>query len=148
MATFYYQITSVSLSQFATLADEFDPQGGYQLNSEIRFGFNASRNELTCTFSLVCQENGGAPVLKAEMICGFHIQEKSLAGLKKMDDIIFPVDFLGHLASLTYSSLRGAIHVKAEGTSFCRFVLPLQDVSAYITKPYIYHPEEGDQGPC
>lgn len=137
MNNFSYRYKSMELLQFATLSDQFNPDNTISHN-ELRFMFDEAEKTLSCIFSVVLTDRDrDIPVLKAEMMSGFEIKEDSIEMVTKGDEIVFPANIIAHLASLTYSSLRGAMYVKSENTVFSKFILPVQNIQEQIKKPYI-----------
>ena len=138
MQEFYFKLTSMEVLQFATLSDQFpieDTSGHIQIN----YLFDPLSHTLICRLSFLLSLIAyNTPVLKAEMKSGFEIKEESLDQITKGNEISFPVNLLAHFASLTYSSLRGVILAKTENTPFNGFILPVQDMQAHITTPYVY----------
>lgn len=127
----------MELLQFATLSDHFNPENTITHN-ELRFMFDEAERTLSCLFSVVLTERDTeTPVLKAEMMSGFEIKPDSVELVTKGDEIVFPANIIAHFASLTYSSLRGAIYIKAENTVFSGFILPVQNIQEQIKKPYV-----------
>lgn len=138
----YYKIIKTELVQFATLVNTFDPNGHYSQNNEISIDFNPASSVLNCTLSILLQDSAQCPVMKASVLCSFEFKRESIETITKNGEVKFPVNVLCHLVSLTYSSLRGALSVKAEDTPFRGFVLPITNVSEYIKSPVTFKLQE------
>lgn len=128
----YYRIVKAELSQFATLTDSYDSKSKTIQNNEMSMTFDSSSSVLSCLFSVILRDENNNPLMKATMICGFEIKKESVDAISRDGKVTFPASILTHLASLTYSSMRGAISVKAEDTPFRGFVLPFCNVAEHI----------------
>lgn len=128
----YYRIVKAELTQFATLTDTFDPKNRTIQNNEMSMTFDPSCCVLSCTFSIILRDENNDPLMKASMLCGFEIKKESVDAISNDGQVTFPANVLTHLASLTYSSMRGAISVKAEDTPLRGFVLPFCNVAEHI----------------
>lgn len=138
MENFTYRFKSLELLQFATLADTYDPDN-ITIHNELRYMFDETACVISCLLSVTVADSAtSAPILKAEMMSGFEIKKEGVASVTKGDEVVFPAQFIAHLAALTYSSMRGAINVKAENTAFSKFILPAQNIQDLIKKPFVY----------
>ena len=133
--TLFYRIAKVAMPQFATLADALDLSKDLSQSSQIRFQFNPAGPHLVCQLELLLLQDG-VVVLKAVMESYMEFKQESLDAMTKSGKITFPANILAHIASLTYSSMRGALYVKTQDTPFCNYVLPLQNLFELIKKPY------------
>jgi len=138
MLELYYQFSSIHLDQFAVFEDAFRIDGEKSLSSNLNFQFDEKSNQLICCYGVQVSMNLGDMVLKADVSCGFEVRDDSLVSLTKDDAIVFPAEMLGHVASLSYSTLRGIVHTKLEGTKLHDLVLPLQNIYPNITQPYVF----------
>lgn len=130
----FYRIVKAELTQFATLTDSFNPEKKIMQNNEMSISFDPFSSILGCTFSVILRDEDNEPLMKASMLCGFEIKKESVEAISRDEKVTFPTSVLTHLASLTYSSLRGAISVKAEDTPLRGFVLPFCNVGEHIKK--------------
>ena len=137
-AQLYYRVVKAELTQFATLTSSFVPTAQYAQRNEFSLSFYPADSVLSCSFSVIVQDAGNNPVMKAEMVCGFEFKKDSLGDIIQDGRISFPVNIISHIVSLTYSSMRGAISVKSEDTPLRGFVLPLTNVSDYIKSPVVF----------
>lgn len=128
----FYRIVKAELTQFATLTDSFDTKSKTIQSNEMSMTFDPMYLVLSCTFSIILRDENKEPLMKASMLCGFEIKKESVDALTHDGQVTFPTSVLTHLASLTYSSMRGAIGVKAEDTPLRGFVLPFCNVSEHI----------------
>lgn len=134
----YYRFSSIRLDQFAIFEDAFRVEGEKSLSNNLNFQFDERSRQLICRFGVQVAMNPGDMVLKADVSCGFELRDDSLASLTKGDAIVFPAEMLGHVASLSYSTLRGIVYSKLEGTKLHDLVLPLQNIYPNITQPFTY----------
>lgn len=128
----YYRIVKAELIQFATLTDSFEAKNKTMQNNEMVLAFDPANSVLSCTFSFILRDENENPLMKASMLCGFEIKKESVDAITQNGVVKFPINVLCHIASLTYSSMRGAVCVKAEDTPFRGFVLPFCNVSEHI----------------
>ena len=128
----YYRIIKAELTQFATLTDSFDPKNKLIQNNEMTLAFDPANSVLSCTYSIILRDENDAPLMKASMLCGFEIKKESVEAITQNGAIKISSNVLCHMASLTYSSMRGAISVKAEDTALRGYVLPFCNVSEHI----------------
>lgn len=128
----YYRIVKSELTQFATLTDSYEPTKQLLQQNEMTVSFNPSSSVLSCSFSVILRDEDESPLLKATMVCGFEIKRESLDTITQDGEVKFSTNVLCHIASLTYSSMRGALSVKAEDTPFRGYVLPLSNVREHI----------------
>ena len=138
MLELYYRFSSIHLDQFAVFEDAVRIDGEKSLSNNLNFQFDEKSNQLICRFEVQVTMNPGDPVLNADVSCGFELREDSLASLTNDDAIVFPAEMLGHIASLSYSTLRGIVYTKLEGTKLHDLVLPLQNIYPNITQPFTY----------
>ncbi len=141
-AQLLYRVVKAELTQFATLTNSFVPTAQYAQENEFSLSFHFADYVLSCSFSVIVKDSDNNPVLKAEMVCGFEFKKESLDAIIQDGKITFPVNIVSHIVSLTYSSMRGAICVKAEDTPLRGFVIPLTNVSEYIKNPMVFKLEE------
>ena len=128
----YYRIIKAELTQFATLTDSFDLKNKLMQNNEMVLAFDPANSVLSCTYSIILRDENEAPLMKASMLCGFEMKKESIEAITQNGVVKIPSSVLCHMASLTYSSMRGAISVKAEDTAFRSYVLPFCNVSEHI----------------
>ena len=138
MLELHYRFSSIYLDQFAVFEDAFRDGGEMSLSNNLSFQFDDKSNQLICVFGVQVAMNPGDLVLKADVSCGFEMQDESLAALTKDDAIVFPPELLGHVASLSYSTLRGIVFSKLEGTRLHDLVLPLQNIYPNINQPFVF----------
>lgn len=133
----YYRIVKVELVQFATLVNTYDASAKNTLENEVAVSYDVSSRVLYCTLTTIMKSEDDAPIMKAVMRCGFEFKQESIDAVTKDGKITFPASALGHIASLTYSSLRGALSQRTEDTPFAGYVLPLDNIYNRINHPYI-----------
>lgn len=138
MVNLYYNFTSIHLDQFAILNESMAMGPEMGLSNTLSFWFDEKRNQLFCRFGITVSVPADTQLVKAEISCGFEISEDTLKALSKKDNIVFPVEMLGHVASLSYSTLRGVVFSRLEGTSLQNLVLPLQNIYPNITQPFSF----------
>ena len=138
MVELYYRFSSIHLDQFAVFEESFKEGEEMSLSNSLNYWFDDKSNQLVCGFGIQVSMSQGDTVLKADVSCGFEVREDTLKALTKDDAIVFPAEMLGHVASLSYSTLRGIVFSRLEGTKMHDIVLPLQNIYQNITQPYLY----------
>ena len=108
------------------------------LNNEIGFTYNPADSVLSCTLSVMMADETTVPMMKATMLCGFEIKKESLEEITHYGEVKFSTNVVSHIASLTYSSMRGAISIKVDDTPLRGFVLPLANISAHIKSEIVF----------
>lgn len=134
--SFFYKLVNQDLSDFTLLADSFDPNAVYSLSTGVQFSYHPSAAILKCRLSFTMLDDAQQPQLTAVYDSDFIIKEESIKQNTVDGKLTFPENCLLHMASVTYSSLRGALLVKTQGTPFNRFLLPLLDVKKLIDHPF------------
>lgn len=134
--SFIYRLGNQEMSEFALLADSFDPNAIYSLRTDVQFSYQASAAMLKCRMSFMLLNDTQQPQLTAVFDSFFLIKEESIKQNMTEGKLTFPENCLLHMASVTYSSLRGALLIKTQGTAFNRFLLPLLDVNKLIDHPF------------
>ena len=135
--SFFYRLANQELSEFAILTDSFDPNGIYSLRTDVQFSYQASAAMLKCRLSFMLLTDTQQTQLTAVFDSFFLIKEESIKQNTAGGKLTFPENCLLHMASVTYSSLRGALLIKTQGTAFNRFLLPLLDVNKLIDHPFV-----------
>lgn len=138
MVELYYRFSSIRLDQFAVFEDSFKDGEEMSLSNTLNYWFDNKSNQLICGFGVQVARPQGDMILKADVSCGFEVREDTLKALTKDKAIEFPAEMLGHVASLSYSTLRGIVFSRLDGTKLHDFVLPLQNIYSNITQPYLY----------
>jgi hypothetical protein len=138
MVELYYRFSSIHLDQFAVFEDSFKAGDEMSLSNTLNYWFDENCNQLICGFGVQVARHQGDIVLKADVSCGFEVREDTLKALTRDDAIVFPAEMLGHVASLSYSTLRGIVFSRLEGTAMHDLVLPLQNIYSNINQPYTY----------
>ena len=142
MTELFYNFSSIYLSQFAVLTDSVVENGQKTISNEVNFRFDPEGYQLFCKFSIFLESLAKDPLVKAELLCGFTVKKETIESLTKDGAIVFPVEMLGHIASLTYSTLRGVLYRELENTPLQGLVLPLQNIYPFITQPYVFRLDE------
>ena len=122
----------ISIEQFAIIEDKFKDGEGINLSTGIEFALDTDNKILICYFT-VKYEQSDSPFLLIKCGCHFGIGQESWT--KYQTDsatVTFPQGFMAHLATLTVGTTRGVLHVKTEGTTFNRFLLPTVNVMEMI----------------
>ena len=78
--------------------------------------------------------NGSAPMLLLEIQCDFQVKPEDWDSLVNDGKLVFPVEFLRHIALHTVGSARGILFCKTEGSPFSKFILPPVNLEKMINQ--------------
>ncbi len=128
-----FLILGLKTEQFAVFEEGFSEKKKSEFITNIDFKANQLAKQIG-VFATFTFEQAKKPIIKLEISCHFVIESNSWDKCISNDKIIFPKDFMVHLAMITIGSARGVLHAKTEGTIFNRIVLPTIDVRKLVQK--------------
>ena len=129
-----FRMKMIKVEQFAILSNNLS-NDNIGFNTSISFGFNPSESEICVTtkYELMQEEE---KLVMLDLSCFFEIHKDNWDSMKKDSKIIFPKDFLAHLAMHSVDTARGVLFCKTEGTVFSQFILPPINVASKITEDF------------
>ena len=121
---------------------EFLPENvnGYEFNFDFNLGFNLEDKLVKADFKIdVATKSEGKNIEEARgmfhFVYVFHIENlEELATADKMDQIVLSGDLGNSLASITYSTTRGILIARLNGTSLEKFILPVIDPNQLLNQ--------------
>ncbi|MCF0187373.1 MAG: hypothetical protein HUJ98_12920 [Bacteroidaceae bacterium] len=122
-----YALRGVTMEQFATL---FEPAGDkIELNVTIPIKTNYEGRSLAVGANIQFIEDG-KPFMVAEAFCHYEIEESCWEELSegRTKDVVLPKEFMDSMARIAIGTIRGAICVKTENTSYSKFCLPIIEI--------------------
>ncbi len=122
----------IRVNQFAILADDA-PSGEIPVEFGVQFKTDAVGKWIAVAFKTQYL-NGSAPLLLLEIQCDFQVKPEDWDSLVSDGKLVFPVEFLRHIAIHTVGTARGVLFCKTEGTAFSRFILPPVNLEVMINQ--------------
>lgn len=125
----------IRVNQFAILADEV-PSGVIPVKFGIQFKTDTVGKWIAVAFKAQYM-NESVPLLLLETQCDFQVKPEDWDSLANDGKLIFPVEFLRHIALHTVGTARGILFCKTEGTAFSRFILPPINLESMLNEELI-----------
>lgn len=119
-----YQLTGVSIEQFAT---PFEPKSDeISLNLNVPIKTNYTEHTLAIGTNIQFME-GDKVFLIAEVFCHYIIEPETWKELSEDNskDVVLPKGIVNNLVAIAISTTRGVICAKTEKTPFAKYYLPL-----------------------
>lgn len=117
-----FLMRQIKVNQFAILVNDA-PTGEIPVEFGIQFKTDIVGKWIAVAFKTQYL-NGTTPLLILEVQCDFQVKPEDWDSLVSDGKLVFPVDFLRHIALHTVGSARGILFCKTEGSPFSRFILP------------------------
>lgn len=129
--TINFSLLKIKTEQFAIFEDKFDKSEVVNLNTNLSFGLNSEDRVFLVTPKYTF-ENNSKPFMAIQISCFFKIDDATWENFKNNKQIIFPKDFVAHMAMITVGTSRGVLHTKTEGTVFNHYILPFLNVAEMV----------------
>lgn len=126
-----FSLLKIKTEQFAIFEENFNKNEVINLITNLSFGLNSNDKVFLVTPKYTF-ENEGKPFMAIQISCFFKIEDTTWDSFKIKKKIIFPKDFVAHMAMITVGTSRGILHTKTEGTVFNEFVLPPMNVAEMV----------------
>lgn len=126
-----FNLLKIKTEQFAIFKENYIPNEEINLNTNLTFGLNQEDKVFLVTPKYTFQMNE-KPFMTIQINCFFKIEDKTWKSFIKKKEIIFPKDFVAHMAMITVGTSRGILHSKTEGTEFNELILPTLNVSEMV----------------
>ena len=110
-----FRMNKITIEQFAILSTELQDSIPINLESNVKFSASIEARNVAVRMRFTFSQSN-SPLLVLELICHFELEETSWKSLYKDDKIIFPKDFLAHMAVHTVGTARGILFCKTENT--------------------------------
>ena len=127
-----FLMRQIKVNQFAILANDA-PAGEIPVEFCVQFKTDMVGKWIAVAFKTQYM-NGSAPLLLLEMQCDFQVKPEDWDSLISDGKLVFPVEFLRHIALHTVGSARGILFCKTEGSPFNRFNLPPVNLETMINQ--------------
>ncbi|MBQ3734344.1 MAG: hypothetical protein II859_10325 [Bacteroidales bacterium] len=122
----------IRVNQFAILSDDA-PNGEIPVEFGVQFKTDTVGKWIAVAFKTQYM-NGSAPMLLLEIQCDFQVKPEDWDSLVNDGKLVFPIEFLRHIALHTVGSARGILFCKTEGSPFSRFILPPVNLETMISQ--------------
>lgn len=127
-----FLMRQIRVNQFAILSDDA-PNGEIPVEFGVQFKTDTVGKWIAVAFKTQYM-NGSAPMLLLEIQCDFQVKPEDWDSLVNDGKLVFPVEFLRHIALHTVGSARGILFCKTEGSPFSRFILPPVNLETMISQ--------------
>lgn len=131
-----FRMNKIAIEQFAILSTELQDSVPINLEANVRFSASAEVRNIASRMRFTFSQSD-SPLLVLELVCYFELEEASWKSLRKGDEIIFPKDFLAHMAVHTVGTARGVLFCKTENTPLNSFILPPLNVAEMINEDFV-----------
>jgi hypothetical protein len=133
-----FNLLKIKTDQYAVFEENFDLNGIIDLNTKLSFGLNQD-DKVFLVIPKYTFEIEGKPFMTIQISCFFKIEDRSWERFKKKKEIIFPKEFVTHMAMITVGTSRGILHSKTENTKFNELILPTLNVVEMIPEDIIFN---------
>lgn len=126
-----FKIIGIRTVQFAILEDNFDEKKKNQIITDLEFDINKECHQINVQTSFTFKA-ANKPFIILQVRCSYKASEDSWKNCIFENSIIFPKDFMTHIAMMTIGTARGILHSKTEGSLFNRIILPTINVTELV----------------
>lgn len=132
-----FSLLKIKTEQFAIFEENFDKNELVNLNTNLSLGLN-SEDKVFLVTPKHTFENNGKPFMTIQISCFFKIDDSTWDNFKNKKQIIFPKEFVAHMAMITVGTSRGVLHSKTEETIFNQFILPPLNVAEMVGEDVVF----------
>lgn len=132
-----FSLLKIKTEQFAIFEENFNKNEVINLNTNLSFGLNSNDKVFLVTPKYTF-ENEEKPFMAIQISCYFKIEDTTWNNFINKKHIIFPKDFVAHMAMITVGTSRGILHTKTEGTIFNDFILPPMNVAEMVGEDVVF----------
>lgn len=132
-----FSLLRIKTEQFAIFEENFNKNEVINLNTNLSFGLNSNDKVFLITPKYTF-ENEGKPFMTIQISCYFKIEDTTWNNFITKKQIVFPKDFVAHMAMITVGTSRGILHTKTEGTIFNNFILPPMNVAEMVGEDVLF----------
>jgi len=129
-----FEIGSMKIHRFEY---DDDIQAGEEVLMElgVEFGSDNKNNSVGCKIRIHFFEKDKT-LVKLIFSCGFKIDSQSWNDYlnKEKNALQLPLDFLRHIAALTYTTARGVLFMQFHGASRFKMTLPVVNFNEFISE--------------
>jgi len=132
-----FGLLKIKTEQFAIFEENFNKNEVINLNTNLSFGLNSNDKVFLITPKYTF-ENESKPFMAIQISCYFKIEDVTWNSFMIKKQIVFPKDFVAHMAMITVGTSRGILHTKTEGTIFNEFILPPMNVAEMVGEDVLF----------
>lgn len=132
-----FSLLKIKTEQFVVFAENYNKNEVVNLITNLSFGLNSNDKVFLITPKYTF-ENNGKPFMAIQISCFFKIDDATWDSFKNNNQIVFPKDFVAHMAMITVGTSRGILHVKTEDTPFNEFILPPLNVAEMVGEDVMF----------
>lgn len=126
-----FALLALKTEQFATFEENYAKSKKSNLNTSLEFKINKENKQIGVFVTFTFEQTKKA-FLRIQVSCHFGIKPETWDVHSLESKMVFPKDFMTHIAMITISSTRGILHSKTEGTLFNEFLLPIIDTTKLV----------------
>ncbi len=126
-----FTLLNIKTEQFAIFEDKYIETEKINLNTNLTFGLN-SDDKIFLVTPKYTFEIEKTPFMTVQISCFFKIEDNAWNNFIEDGKIVFPKDFVAHMAMISVGTSRGVLHTKTEGTVFNKYILPTINVAKMI----------------
>tara|TARA_R110002124_G_scaffold188267_1_gene355428 strand:+ start:2117 stop:2542 length:426 start_codon:yes stop_codon:yes gene_type:complete len=126
-----FQISQVSVDQFATFPLPITESKQVNFDMNMSLSINDEKRVVYCSFN-VTMKLEGETIITILVTCGYSIESKSWEAFasqsKTNNDVPIPFKFMKDIADQTLATVRGVLYAKTENTKYSTFLIPIFDL--------------------
>ncbi len=128
-----FQWKGIRVEQFALFEDALTKESKVDLSTNLEFGINDIHQQLSAFIGFEFKQKKRL-IIKLAVSCHFDIELNDWNRCIVGNKIVFPKDFLLHLAIATGGTARGILFAKTENSNFSKFILPTLIIDEVLTQ--------------
>ncbi|MVT09690.1 hypothetical protein [Chitinophaga tropicalis] len=124
-------LKGINTEEFALIEEAYNQfeQSGCQFS--IKFGSLPNKRIIAVIVRFTFDQKK-TPFLILELGCQFEVESQSWEDISARNNVVLPVDFARHLASISLGVARGVLHAKTESSVLNQFMVPAIDLQSII----------------
>lgn len=134
-----FSLIGLNTEQFALFEDNLkeEPSPDLNITTSIEFKVNPEKRQIGVFVSFSLKQTDDM-LIKIQTSSHFSISSSSWKNFMVEAQIIFPKNFMAHLAMLAIGTTRGILHAKTEGSLLNKYILPTINVSELVEEDFIF----------
>lgn len=132
-----FSLIQIKTEQFVIFEENHFERGKINLNTNLTFGLNSEDNVFLVTTKFTF-EMKKKPFMSIQVSCFFQIEKAAWNSFTLKEKIIFPKNFVAHMAMITVGTTRGVMHSKTEDSIFNQYIIPTTNVAEIIADDIVF----------
>ena len=128
-----FALTGIKTEQFAAFEHNLPKDKKADLTTALEFKVDKKERRIATYAKFVFAQSENV-FLTIQVCCFFMIKPSAWQRYSDDSKVVFPKNFLAHLAMLTIGSARGVLHAKTENTEFNDYMIPTINVNKIVKK--------------